>query len=816
MPRVSPRAASLLLLTLLGCRRDEAPVECAARFCLTLDAPGLRIALSRDGNDLLGFPADGLQLGLRDELPDTLSYDPWFEDKDADYVSVIEILPVEGSPGTWRLRFEQDAEATLTIEEVSAGNFALHLKPDAATAARAGYVRLRPRGSSSEGFYGLGELFDVPEHRGTRRAMQLELDLNLESGYNEAHVPVPLLIGTRGWGLFVEDHHPGVFDVATQEGTLIEITFGVGVDSAEGLRFHLYAADHPLDITRHYYETTAFPTLPAPWALGPWVWRDESADEAEVRADLQTLRELDLATSGYWIDRPYANAVNSFDFDDRFPDPEGMIQLAHSLGFRMALWHTPYVEEKAGELHQQALDEGWFPPVVPIVFNNWSDPIDFTDEAATAAWQSLIGRYTDMGIEGFKLDYGEDIVPGLNGGRLAWEFEDGSDERTMHRRYPGLYHQTYAEMLPADGGFLLCRAGSWGSQAYTGVIWPGDLDASFARHGTQDTNRDGETYTAVGGLPAAVSAALSLGPSGFPFFASDTGGYRHSPPDKELFMRWFQHTALTVVMQIGTSTNDVAWEPTAENGFDEELLDVYREYTRLHLRLFPMLWSYAQALLTDGRPIVRALGLAYPDLYGHPGDIYMLGDYLLVAPVIERGARERELMVPPGRFINWFDDTIIEGPSELTVPAPLDRLPLYLAEGGVVPLLRPTIDTLSPTDSPDIVDSFAEDAGALYARVFPGPAGEFELYDGGVIGQSATESGARLTWTPGSVFTQGLLVELLGLDESAESITLNGAALAEVASLTALESNAAPGWVEEAGHLWVRLPAAGGEVVVGR
>ena len=126
MPRVSPRAASLLLLTLLGCRRDEAPAECAARFCLTLDAPGLRIALSRDGNDLLGFPADGLQLGLRDELPDTLSYDPWFEDKDADYVSVIEILPVEGSPGTWRLRFEQDAEATLTIEEVSAGNFALH------------------------------------------------------------------------------------------------------------------------------------------------------------------------------------------------------------------------------------------------------------------------------------------------------------------------------------------------------------------------------------------------------------------------------------------------------------------------------------------------------------------------------------------------------------------------------------------------------------------------------------------------------------------------------------------------------------------
>jgi alpha-D-xyloside xylohydrolase len=193
------------------------------------------------------------------------------------------------------------------------------------------------------------------------------------------------------------------------------------------------------------------------------------------------------------------------------------------------------------------------------------------------------------------------------------------------------------------------------------VIWPGDLDASFARHGEQDTNRDGETYTAVGGLPAAVSASMSLGPSGFPLFASDTGGYRHSPPDKELFMRWFQHTALTAVMQIGTSTNDVAWETTEDNGFDEELLDVYREYTRLHLRLFPMLWSYAQALLQDGRPIVRALGLAYPELGVHPDDSYMLGDYLLVAPVIERGARERALVVPPGRFIHWFDDTSHRG-----------------------------------------------------------------------------------------------------------------------------------------------------------
>jgi alpha-D-xyloside xylohydrolase len=83
-------------------------------------------------------------------------------------------------------------------------------------------------------------------------------------------------------------------------------------------------------------------------------------------------------------------------------------------------------------------------------------------------------------------------------------------------------------------------------------------------------------------------AGIGLGPSGFPFYGSDTGGYRHAPPDVETFRRWFEHTAFSTVMQIGTSSNDVAWEFG-----DDELLASYRFYTRLHLRLFPYLWTYA-------------------------------------------------------------------------------------------------------------------------------------------------------------------------------------------------------------------------------
>ena len=145
---------------------------------------------------------------------------------------------------------------------------------------------------------------------------------------------------------------------------------------------------------------------------------------------------------------------------------------------------------------------------------------------------------------------------------------------------------------------------------------------------------------AVGGLPASVVYGLSLGPSGFPFYGADTGGYRHSPPDKETFTRWFEQTALSSVMQIGTSTNDVAWEFDPETGFDAEMLDWYRIYVRLHLRLWPYEWTLARNIAEDGRPIQRPLGLQYPQLGEHPDDIYMFGDDLLVAPVLERGQRE--------------------------------------------------------------------------------------------------------------------------------------------------------------------------------
>lgn len=768
-----------MLVLLLACQKKN-PEEPAPPDPIgtELAFAGGVLSLSRDGVVLLSLPSDGLRIGEVAALDDTRSWDPFFASDLAD--GGVVWRTAIGTTGAWpnlRVQFEGGASASFTATEAGPGRYTFTLVPEAGDAPIA-YVRMRTTIDPTEGLYGLGSARDTPNRRGSVRATQLELDPTTEAANNEAHVHVPFVIGTTGWGLFVADDHPMAVSFGVESDDLLEVTVGTGPDTADGLRFDWYVADHPLDVTARWWAATGTHRLPARWALGPWVWRDENDDQAQVEADLQTIRDLDLATSAVWIDRPYASGVNTFDFDpEKFPEPQGMITRAHDLGFRMALWHTPYADpEEAAALYDEGLANGFFPPVHPPVFIDWSEPVDFSNPAAFAWWQDEIRAYTDLGIEGFKLDYGEEILVGAFGRRLPWRFWNGADERTMHAGYQRLYHQAYAETLPADGGFLLCRTGVYGDQVNGPVIWPGDLDATMDRWGDAAVDRDGEPYVAVGGLPASLVDALSLGPSGFPFYGSDTGGYRHSPPDNETFVRWFEQTALSTVMQIGTSSNDVAWEPTAENGFDAQTLAWYRDYVRLHLRLWPYLWTYAEEIGRGaGRPIMRPLGLAYPELGVHPGDQYLLGDHLLVAPVVVRGAREREVIFPQGRWIDWFRGDVHEEGTE-TVPAALGELPLYLVAGGIVPLLRPTIDTLAPTTRPDEVDSYATTPGVLWVRIFPGPHSETTLFDGSRITQEVDEGEVVVTWAGGAEFREGAMLEVVGTSEP-EEVTVDGAAV---------------------------------------
>jgi alpha-D-xyloside xylohydrolase len=797
----------------------------SGRYRTTIANGGRDVALLRGEETLLAFAADGFELGTVDALDESASYDPAAIDDRGDDAAgvtfrVARSFRASEAPGgvaidldygdavTARITIAAEREGTFRVD-VAAGGRAERAGGEGAAAPVPALVRVRARtsGDPGEGFYGLGEWEDTVDHRGKLRAMQIAADSTIESTYNEDHVPIPFLAGTHGWGIFAASRRVGSFDVARKDPSIVEVTFAIGAIAGkptETFTAYLFGADAAIDLPKRYYDVAGLPRLPAPWALGPWIWRDENKNQAEVEDDIATIRKLDLATSGIWVDHPYSTAIETFDFDPaRYTDPRAMIDRAHAAGLRFALWSVPYLEKTAEPFVSEATSRGYFPPRASIPLNPWSSPIDFTNKDAYAYWVGLVHRYTDLGVEGFKLDYAEDVAPALGLTRNVWGFADGSDERTMHHGYSALFHRAYSDALPEDR-FLLCRAAHWGEQTLGLVIWPGDMDATFTKHGERFVPRnDTAEIAGVGGLPATIVMGLSLGVSGFPFFGADTGGYRHSPPDAELYVRWFEQTALSSVMQVGDGSSQPPWVFTAENGRDDHVVDTYRTYARLHMRLFAYEWSLATRIATDGRPIQRPLGFVYPELGVHPSDEYLFGDDLLVAPVITPGERTRRVILPRGTWIDFWDGTPFTADTHdsADVDAPLDKLPLLLREGAIVPLLRPTIDTLAPADDPD-VDSFVRDPGLLWSVIAPGPPRRFVVWDGTSIERTADGS---IAVASGTVFTKGFVLELIGTPEPTEVARSDGATIARTSDLDSV----ATGWTwlpDRRGTLRIKLP----------
>lgn len=705
----------------------------------------------RRGDEVLFAGSDmPLMVGVVEEFSAGTRYDPEFVHETVRWVPVHTPIGYSvGDEGDHRVIFEPEEglELELIVWAGAGGEDTFSMELSAVAPAHVVNVKLAWRAlTAEENFYGLGENFDHVARRGTSRQMYHAIDGKSESGYNEAHFPIPLLISTTGSGVFVEDRRPGFFDVCEADESLVQATF-----STSRFRFHLLVADTPLEVLSRYVAITGNPALPPQWTFGVLQWRNEVSGQAMVMEDAEQMRQLDLPCSGIWVDRPFATGHESFVFDPaKYPDSAQMVKDLNALGYRVAIWSAPYLSEDVPEAYEEAEANGYFVESPDIKFENFGKLVDFTNPGLVQLWQSLISNATDIGIEGFKLDYGEDV---LTGGvifgqpiKFTFNFHNGETEQTMHHWYHYFYHKTYQDMLEGDG-FLLNRAGCYGDQTVTTVCWPGDLDSDYHFH-----REDGH----VGGLPAAIAGGLSLSVSGYPFYGSDTGGYRHNRPTKEVLLRWVQYSAFGTTLQFGGGgKNHNPWDFTqyvdsvdgqeVVSQYDEETVDIWRKFSRLHVRLFPYTYTYAVQAGLTGIPVLRPLGMVHPELNVHPDFHYFLGADLWVAPA-HRGSQKVETYVPPGRWIHWFNGQVVEGPGKVEFEVPLDEAVLLAREGAIIPMLRETVDTLAPAADPD-VDSFVEDPGDLVVRVFAGeePA-QMESVLGPRISTTMEEGGLAVAW----------------------------------------------------------------------
>jgi len=789
---------SLLLLGIAACGGDglAPPPATITAGPVTIETGSLTLTIGSLSIDHF------LSIGETPSVNERHYYDPR-GDADVTLAAVERAKGVDGD----HLVLSDGTTLRLTTCAAAVPDCAL-LELDASAHEHAVQLQIALPRDAAEPLYGTGDAALRANVAGTVREMSFRVDPTAESGLNESHVPVPLVLWPRrGIGLFVADDRPGALDLGATDAQRVTATFTL---PARGVyQIFLYTAPAPLDLVRRYATLTAHPMFPPRWAFAPQQWRNAWTSSDEMRGDADAMRVRHIPGSLMWIDNPWETAYNDFVVDEtRFAAFDQLIADLHARGYNVLFWSTPYVGNSGltAADHLEGAQRQLFvtDDAGSVIDYPWANGpgalVDFTRDGARAWWGERIARIVSRGASGFKLDFGEDVVPDLGGTILPMLLAAG-DNSVLHNRYAGGYHQAYLDVLPPGDGFLITRSGAFGEQATNSAIWPGDLDSDFTQFGGDD-GEDGKRNT--GGLPSAISRGLSLSVSGYPFYGSDIGGFRGFPTT-EVLLRWAEYAALGTIMQLGGGgQSHDPWDTTL---FDPGADAIYKTFADLHMQLNPLLWTLANQAVADGTPVTRPAAFVYDCTCDDA--TFLLGDDILVAPVVTPGATSRTVVLPPGRWIDRATGAPAtgDGTTAITVPAPLDTLPMWFREGSLVALYARAADTLLPATAAGVT-SYTDPAFGRELRLIytPGAHAATTLHDD----TRAFGDGAEITVAAGgeySVITIDIDARALAAPFSAPTaVAVDGVDLPQVADVTTC---AAPGcWSFAAQHLEARVFAA--------
>jgi len=586
--------------------------------------------------------------------------------------------------------------------------------------------------SPEDRFYGMGERFVEAEHSGNSMFVWAEEGCVFDCEDEvETYFPVPFYLASPGYGFLLDDTRFSRFDFGKTEPGKTAITL-----YSTSMEVRLFFGDEPLDIIEAY---TGFagrmPSLPAPWVFAPWVSandthkRDNENAEERTREIAAIMRDNRIPTSGIW-NEDWAGGNGELLYVDDFvaseknyPNWAQMVRDLQAQGFRILAYLKPYLSvgttdyETAGENGYLVLGPDGQPATFWLIVDRAQ--LDLTNPQAVAWWTTTIyERAAEFGIDGWMNDFGE-YTP------TEARFFDGRDGWELHNAYPRMWarvaRQYWDERRPDGDYVFFSRSGYTGSWQYSPVVWTGDQDTTWS-----DSN----------GLPAVIAAATSLGISGVPVVATDIGGFLclfNPPADRELFYRWTQLGAMLPVMREHNGQFGCADNWLIDN--DLASIDHWKKYAVFHTRLFPYFYTLAAQARDRGWPIVRHLVLHFPDAPGtkeRQDDQFLVGDRILVAPVIEPEARTRSVYFPPGTWVHWESGKAYVGPAEQEVDAPLESALYFYRAGLIIPHFDAPIDSLAEEEDPALVGF--SDANAAMTILFHGEGrDELTLWDGTAI-----------------------------------------------------------------------------------
>jgi alpha-glucosidase (family GH31 glycosyl hydrolase) len=543
-------------------------------------------------------------------------------------------------------------------------------------------------------------------------------------------------------------------------------------------------------------EVTPPPLATPRWAFRPWVSKDISSAD-DTREFIAGFRERGIPVGAVVLDSPWATHYNTFVVNEaRYPDFPGLVDELHAEDIKVVLWTTQMVNRTGFDLEEggdayvgpsPAYAEG---KACGFYIDNGADylwwkgfgsAIDFFDPEAVGWWHRQQDALYDIGIDGWKLDFGDEYIGN----------EALTDAGMVER-------QAYGEAYYAD--FYAYGASRRGSEFVT-MVRPYDQSygmpgRTYARPEHAPVGWVGDNRRDWVGMIDALDHMFRSVDAGYVVVGSDIGGYLDKDDenltgdgiafDTLVFARWTALGALNPFMQLHGRANIAPW--TVPDHADETVA-LYRYWASLHDELVPWWHSLASAAQRGGAPLMKPIG----NEASWPGDYrYTLGDSLLVAPILD-ASNARDIALPAGRWYDWWAPSAaaIDGNTTLTAyTVPREQFPLFVREGAILAVEGGSAVTGFGT---------ADRGETLTVLAWPGAtASTFDLIDHDLAPTAITASATTLTLSRAARTT----FFRVRRDTAPSSVSLGGASLPEVADEAALDSGG-NGWRYDTADRWL-------------
>ncbi|WNF35816.1 glycoside hydrolase family 31 protein [Bacillaceae bacterium IKA-2] len=527
-------------------------------------------------------------------------------------------------------------------------------------------------------FYGFGEKTNYLEKRGEKMEMwntDVYAPHNPET--NSLYQSIPFFITLRkgkAHGVFFDNTFKTEFDLKSEEDT-----YSFKADGGQ-LDYYVFSGPTIKDVLKEYTTLTGTMPIPPKWALGYHQSRYSYETEAEVRELANNFVNKKIPVDAIYLDIHYMDGYRVFSFDhERFPKVKTLINDLKKAGIKIVPIVDPGVKEDPEyQIYQEGVLKNHFCKYLEgnIYFGDvWPGNSAFPDFTSTKTrkwWGEKHKFYADLGIEGIWNDMNEPAIFNETKTMDVKVMHDNDGQPKTHRELHNVYgflmgEATYEGMKRQLNGkrtFLLTRAGYAGVQRYASV-WTGD-NRSFWEH-----------------LQLAIPMCMNLGMSGVAFCGPDVGGFDHDATG-ELLVRWTQFGTFTPYFRNHSAINTVRQEPWA---FGENVELLTKKYIEQRYVWLPHLYTLFREANQAGIPVMRPLVLEHPtdENTFNLSDQFMIGNNVIVAPILTPTTKHRVVYLPEGTWVNYWTDELLEGSKHHLVEAPIDILPIFILQGTIVP-----------------------------------------------------------------------------------------------------------------------------------